>query len=121
MSSNPANAAAVFLDRFPNANERTGWSDANLRLLAGEVHRQGATLDDFQEVCTRLLKSPARSRLIVPPYSEVMDALRAYRRSDGDCPALRRVKEIREQYTPPTEEERQQRRNWIASRRTGPH
>lgn len=107
------NAAQVFLRRFPTAEERTGWSDDNLRLLAEEVRRRGVPLERFDRVCVRLLGSQARLNLAVPPFGEVMHALGTGPEANVDRGTVDHLRRLRAEYRPWSEAAKSARRAWL--------
>lgn len=109
------NHAQVFAARFPNATDRTGWTQPNLALLIRDIgHR--VTAEDFDCVCRDLLRSQRREAFPVPPYGEVIAAVdrfctaRATRTLD---PAIERMRRYQQEYRPRTPEQRAAQRQWL--------
>ncbi len=115
------NHAQVFAARFPNATDRTGWSEPNFALLLRDIgHR--VTPTEFDLVCRELLRSQRREAFPVPPYGEVIAAVK--RLCDARSPAsldptLRRLRDCEAAYTPPTPEQKAARQKWRAAFKAG--
>lgn len=118
MSQPPVtNHAQVFGRRFPNASDRTGWTEANFVLLLRDI-RQRVTLDEFDQVCQGLLRAERRQAFPVPSYGEVtaaVDRFCAARSAPKVDPAIERLRGYAAAYTPPTPEQKAARRKWTAA------
>jgi hypothetical protein len=115
------NHAQVFSSRFPNATDLTGWTEPNFRLLIRDIgHR--VTTDEFEQVCQGLLRADRRQSFPVPTYGEVIAAVDRFcsdRASPSLDPTIERLRRYREEYQPPTPEQKAARRKWLDAFKAG--
>lgn len=113
----PPNPAERFMAAFPNAAETNGWTKENLTRLVRDAKRLGISDDEMQRAIELLIRRQRRTT--VPLYPEVFGAMRdavmkrAARKPDSTSMRLRK---IREDYRPPTPEQKAARRAWLAER-----
>lgn len=114
------NPADRFMNAFPNASESNGWSKKHLVDMVRDATKLGITGDEFQNLVDGLLRKPRRSS--VPTYAEVYAAMEGRVRDRAGMatdPTVQRLRDHRENYTPPTPEQKAARRKWLEAFKAG--